>query len=99
MIAYEVLTGEKPFTADYLPTLLFKIVREEPVAPQRLNATLSADVETVMRRALSKNPANRYDTAGFCERAGQWRAMVPVTGSRCRAASREICRRRDRGRW
>ena len=58
VIAYEVLTGEKPFTADYLPTLLYKIVREEPVAPQRLNATLSADVETVMRRALAKTPAN-----------------------------------------
>src|SRR3954465_1822156 len=45
VIAYEMLTGEKPFTADYLPTLLFKIVREEPAPPQRLNSTLSADVE------------------------------------------------------
>src|SRR5579864_2487742 len=26
VIAYEVLTGEKPFAADYMPTLLFKIV-------------------------------------------------------------------------
>src|ERR1700730_18470583 len=34
VIAYEVLTGEKPFIADYMPTLLFKIVREEPIAPQ-----------------------------------------------------------------
>ena len=80
VIAYEVLTGEKPFTADYLPTLLFKIVREEPVPPQRLNATLSADVETVMRRALSKNPADRYDTcvdfvnalAVACNASGNW---------------------------
>jgi serine/threonine protein kinase len=60
VIAYEMLTGEKPFTADYLPTLLFKIVREEPVSPQRLNATLSPDVEVVMRRALAKAAANRY---------------------------------------
>jgi serine/threonine protein kinase len=62
VIAYEMMTGEKPFTADYLPTLLFKIVREEPVPPQRLNATLSSDVEAVMRRALSKNPADRYES-------------------------------------
>src|SRR5512143_2765691 len=48
VIAYEVLTGEKPFTADYLPTLLFKIVREEPAPPQRLNGTLSAEVDTVL---------------------------------------------------
>ena len=96
VIAYEVLTGEKPFTADYLPTLLFKIVREEPLAPQRLNATLSADVEIVMRRALSKNPANRYDScldfvnalAGACNASGNWvplprgtSANMPTAGS------------------
>ena len=80
VIAYEVLTGEKPFVADYLPTLLFKIVREEPAPPQRVNGTLSADVETVMRRALSKNPADRYDTcvdfvnalAVACNACGNW---------------------------
>ncbi len=80
VIAYEVLTGEKPFTADYLPTLLFKIVREEPAPPQRVNGTLSADVETVLRRALSKNPADRYDTcvdfvnalAVACNACGNW---------------------------
>src|ERR1700689_992204 len=40
VIAYEVLTGDKPFSAEYLPTLLYKIVREDPVAPHRLNPTL-----------------------------------------------------------
>jgi serine/threonine protein kinase len=64
VIAYELLTGEKPFTADYLPTLLFKLVREEAAPPQRLNPTLSPQVEIVLRRALSKNPANRYETCG-----------------------------------
>ena len=80
VIAYEVLTGEKPFVADYLPTLLFKIVREEPAPPQRVNGTLSADVETVMKRALSKNAADRYDTcvdfvnalAVACNACGNW---------------------------
>src|SRR5580698_268145 len=62
VIAYEVLTGEKPFVAEYLPTLLYKIVREEPLAPQRLNPTLNTQVETVIRRGLSKNPADRYET-------------------------------------
>src|ERR1700687_270286 len=42
VIAYEALTGEKPFAAEYLPTLLYKIVREDPIAPQRLNTTLGA---------------------------------------------------------
>ncbi|HEY4362147.1 MAG TPA: serine/threonine-protein kinase [Bryobacteraceae bacterium] len=62
VIAYEVLTGEKPFVAQYLPTLLYKIVREDHLAPQRINPTLGAPVELVMKRALAKNPAERYDT-------------------------------------
>ncbi|MEO8026917.1 MAG: PEGA domain-containing protein, partial [Bryobacteraceae bacterium] len=62
VMAYEVLTGEKPFSAEYLPTLLFKIVREDPVPPQRINATLPPVVETVFKKALAKLPADRYDT-------------------------------------
>jgi serine/threonine-protein kinase len=61
VIAYEVLTGEKPFVAEYLPTLLFKIVREEPLLPLRLNPTLGPKVDTVLRKALSKNPGDRYE--------------------------------------
>jgi serine/threonine-protein kinase len=80
VIAYEILTGEKPFTADYLPTLLYKIVREEPAPPQRLNTTLSPQVETVMRRALAKIPAQRFETctefvnalAAACNVSGDW---------------------------
>jgi len=62
VIAYEVLTGEKPFAAEYLPTLLYKIVREDPVPPQRLNNTLSPQVETILRKALAKVPEDRYET-------------------------------------
>ncbi len=62
VIAYEVFTGEKPFAADYLPTLLFKIVREEAQAPRRLNPTLSVGIDDVLRRAMMKNPAERYDS-------------------------------------
>jgi serine/threonine protein kinase len=61
VIAYEVLTGEKPFVAEYLPTLLFKIVREEPLLPQRLNPTLGPKVGSVLHKALAKNAADRYE--------------------------------------
>jgi len=60
VIAYEVLTGEKPFVADHLPSLLYRIVREDPVPPQRLNPTLGPQVETVLRKALSKSTAERF---------------------------------------
>src|SRR5580704_2726860 len=62
VMVYEVLTGEKPFTAEYLPTLLYRIVREEPAPPQRLNTTLTPQIEGVLRKALSKRAPDRHDT-------------------------------------
>ena len=33
VIAYEMLTGEKPYTGEHLTTVVYKIVAEEPVPP------------------------------------------------------------------
>lgn len=60
VIAYEILTGEKPFQAEQLPALLFRIVREDPVPPQRLNSTIGPQVESALKKALAKNPTDRY---------------------------------------
>jgi serine/threonine-protein kinase len=60
VIAYEMLTGEKPFLADQLPALLFRIVREDPVPPQRLNPTIGPQVEVVLKKALAKSANDRY---------------------------------------
>ena len=62
VVAYEVLTGEKPFVAEYLPSLLYKIVRDDPLPPQRLNTTLGSQIETVLRKALAKSPEGRYES-------------------------------------
>ena len=62
VIAYETLTGEKPFAAEYLPTLLYKIVREDPLPAQRLNNTLSPQVDKILRQALAKIPEDRFET-------------------------------------
>jgi serine/threonine protein kinase len=60
VMLYEVLTGEKPFVADSLPTLLFRVVSELPQPAPRLNPTLSPDIDEVLQRALAKNPDDRY---------------------------------------
>src|SRR5271157_5657147 len=62
VIAFEMLTGEKPFTGEHLTTVVFKIVAEDPVPPHRLNPTLSGPIDAVVRRALSKKPEGRYRT-------------------------------------
>ena len=62
VIAFEMLSGEKPFAADNLATLLYRICREEPASAHRLNDMLDPAVDTVLNTALAKNPADRYDT-------------------------------------
>jgi serine/threonine protein kinase len=62
VIAYEMMTGEKPYTGEHLTTVVYKIVAEEPVPPYRLNPTLAGAIDTVLRKALSKKPDARYAT-------------------------------------
>ena len=62
VIAYEILTGQKPFAADNLPSLLFKIVREEPTPAHQLNPSIGEAMEMVLRRALAKAPEARFDS-------------------------------------
>jgi serine/threonine-protein kinase len=64
VVAYELLTGEKPFAGDSLAALAFKIVRDDPVWPSRLNPTLPPSLDMVFRRALAKPSAARY---GSCQ--------------------------------
>src|ERR1044071_37158 len=62
VIAFEMLTGEKPYTGEHLTTVVYKIVAEEPTPPQRINPSLSGTIETVLRKGLAKRPDARYAT-------------------------------------
>jgi serine/threonine protein kinase len=88
VIAYEMITGEKPFSSEQLPTLVYKIVHEEPTAPHLLNPTLSWQVEVVLRKALEKDPEARYPACsdfvkafeGACKSSKGWKPL-PRGGS------------------
>ena len=62
VIAYEMLTGEKPYTGEHLTTVVYKIVAEEPPAPHRLNLTVAGEIENVLRKGMAKRPEGRYAT-------------------------------------
>jgi serine/threonine-protein kinase len=60
VIAFEMLTGDRPFTGEHLTTVVYKIVAEEPPPAQRLNPTLGPQIDGVLRRGLTKKPEGRY---------------------------------------
>jgi tetratricopeptide (TPR) repeat protein len=60
---YELLTLQPAFTGQDREELLRQIAFEEPRAPRRLNRSVPAELETIVLKAMAKNPAERYDTA------------------------------------
>ncbi|MGW1681761.1 Stk1 family PASTA domain-containing Ser/Thr kinase [Saccharopolyspora sp. NPDC002376] len=62
-VVFELVTGEPPFTGDSPVAVAYQHVREEPRKPSDVNATVPASLDAVVLKALSKNPANRYQSA------------------------------------
>jgi eukaryotic-like serine/threonine-protein kinase len=62
-VLFELLTGEPPFTGDSPVAVAYQHVREEPRKPSDVNPTTPASLDAVALKALSKNPANRYQSA------------------------------------
>ena len=84
VIAYEMLTGEKPYTGEHLTTVVYKIVAEEPPPPRRFNSSLTGVIESVLRKGLGKRPDNRYATCQeftaalekACAESAGWQSMA-----------------------
>jgi serine/threonine protein kinase len=61
---YELVTLHPAFPGHDRATVLRQIAVDEPVRPRRLNPGLPVDLETILLKAMEKNPAERYLTAG-----------------------------------
>jgi putative two-component system response regulator len=63
IVAYEMLTGRVPFECDTPAATLLSHVTKPMPPTLELRGELSAHVEEVLRRALSKRPQDRYSSA------------------------------------
>jgi serine/threonine-protein kinase len=63
IILYELLTGVVPFEGETAVAIAFKQVSAEPRPPSELNPALPRSLDTVVLRALAKDPAERYADA------------------------------------
>jgi TonB family protein len=79
VVMYEAVTGKRPFTAETMTTLIFKIVTDQ-VEPRRDNPAVSEAVSAVLKRALAKNPDDRYPNCAALAHAFR-QAMLPALES------------------
>ncbi|MBD0861094.1 protein kinase [Gordonia sp. zg691] len=62
--AYELLTGAPPFDSSSLHGLMTAHMYHEPPAASGRNGALPSGVDPVLARAIAKDPARRYPSAG-----------------------------------
>jgi serine/threonine-protein kinase len=69
VILFELLTGQVPFSDPQPMEVLLGHIQQQPPSPRSLRPTLPPAVEHVVLRALAKDPADRYASAGALARA------------------------------
>ncbi|WP_433712741.1 Stk1 family PASTA domain-containing Ser/Thr kinase [Nocardia sp. CA-084685] len=62
-VLFEILTGEPPFTGDSPIAVAYQHVREDPRLPSHVHNGVPRELDSVVLKAMSKNPANRYQSA------------------------------------
>jgi serine/threonine protein kinase len=87
VILYYMLTGHRPFQGNSTTTVCFKLVNHEPLSVSAFESKLPAELDTIVSRAMAKDPALRYqsgmamaadiqrvrDASGFCDpQVGDW---------------------------
>jgi eukaryotic-like serine/threonine-protein kinase len=85
-LLYELVTGAPPFTGDSPVSVAYQHVREDPRLPSSVNPAIPPELDAIVMKAMSKNPANRYQSAAEMRNdllralAGQRVEATPVMG-------------------
>lgn len=64
IVAYQMLTGQPPFTAGSTPAILVKHLSERPIPVDQRRADVPPELSRIVMTLLEKDPAARFPTAG-----------------------------------
>jgi serine/threonine protein kinase/Flp pilus assembly protein TadD len=93
---YELLTLRPAFDEPDRNQLIQRVTSEEPLPPQRLNAEVPRDLETIVLKATAREPAHRYQSAGeLADDLKRFLELKPIRARWVSAAERlwRWCRR------
>ncbi len=93
---YEMLTLRPAFDETDRARLIRQVMDEEPTPPRKLQPSVPRDLETIVLKAVARQPADRYQTAAeLAEDLGRFLEDRPVRARRASAVERlwRWCRR------
>lgn len=80
---YELLTFKKAFGGETPKEIIRQVCFDEPVSIRRLSPRVPEDLETIVLKAMSKNPADRYQSAReLADDLERFRADQPINARR-----------------
>ncbi|OPJ61760.1 Stk1 family PASTA domain-containing Ser/Thr kinase [Clostridium oryzae] len=62
IVLYEMITGKVPFDAESPVTIALKHIQDEPVPPKQLNIAIPNSLNSLILKAIQKDPNKRYQT-------------------------------------
>jgi serine/threonine-protein kinase len=76
---YDLVTGRPPFEGSNFAELVNRVAHDDPPRPRKINPAIPQDLETILLKAMSREPSRRYRTAAeFAEDLARFRAGEPV---------------------
>jgi len=78
VIVYQMLLGQVPFSAETPHGLMYQHLDADPPSPRMIKPGLPVGIEPVIRKALAKNPNDRYASAGELARDLENALRFPV---------------------
>lgn len=79
-ILYELLAGCAPFACDNPLDTLLQVLEREPQPPSEHNCAVPPELEVICLRCLSKNPADRYESAAqLADDLDCWQKGEPIS--------------------
>jgi TonB family protein len=79
VVAYEMITGHRPFEGASITAIMYRVVNEDAPAPRQWDFELPPVYDDIFRRALSKTAAERFPNASSLVRALERREFVAST--------------------